>query len=464
MNEIIDAVPEAKETGLEQYCEFIEDCEFPELTIKILYILGEKGPKTTKPATFVRFIFNRIILETAAVRAASVTALARFGVQCPSLTEDVCILLKRCFYDSNDEVRDRAVLYHSTLRKYPPKVAKGMLFPKQTINLKDLESSLIAYLEKPQTEPFDSKKIVASTSSETKSPTGTEPTDIKSPPPDIKTPTTDEKGGSNSNRYTALLQSIPEIKELGPIWKSSEPVNLTESETEYVVTCVKHTYPGYVLFQFNVTNKMEDQLLENVTVEMECEKEDWVSEFVVPETQLKYGVAGVTFVALQRPEKSFASGSITCTLNFFFKDVDTSSGEVDQVGVEDQYQLEDMEVKEGDFMRTSEDVGLVEFRRQWETLGESAESVKKYSLGLETLQAAVDAVVELLGMTACEKSGKVADGARSHTVNLAGTYFGDVPVLARAAFLLDTKPAVTLKIAVRSKDSHISQLLVNAIR
>jgi len=134
------------------------------------------------------------------------------------------------------------------------------------------------------------------------------------------------------------------------------------------------------------------------------------------------------------------------------------------VGVEDQYQLEEMEVKEGDFMRGGEDIGLVEFRRQWETLGDGTEAVKKYSLGLETLQAAVDAVVELLGMTACERSGHVPESVRSHTVNLAGTYFGDVPVLARAAFLLDTKPAVTLKIAVRSKDSQISQLLVNSVR
>jgi len=152
------------------------------------------------------------------------------------------------------------------------------------------------------------------------------------------------------------------------------------------------------------------------------------------------------------------------TLNFFFNDVDTSSGEIDQVGVEDQYQLEEMEVKEGDFMRGGEDIGLVEFKRQWESLGDGAEAVKKYSLGLETLQAAVDAVVELLGMTACEKSGTVPEGARSHTVNLSGTFFGEVPVLARAAFLLDPKPAVTLKIALRSRENHISQLLVNAIR
>eukprot|EP00456_Euglypha_rotunda_P050852 TRINITY_DN4098_c0_g1_i4.p1 TRINITY_DN4098_c0_g1~~TRINITY_DN4098_c0_g1_i4.p1 ORF type:complete len:228 (+),score=57.12 TRINITY_DN4098_c0_g1_i4:103-684(+) len=173
---------------------------------------------------------------------------------------------------------------------------------------------------------------------------------------------------------------------------------------------------------------------------------------MIAEQQIKSGASGVSFVCLARPPKSFSSGALTCTLNFMIKDVDASSGEVDDHGTEDQYQLEELEVKEGDFMRKGEDIGLTEFKRQWESLAESGEAIKKYSLGLETVQAGVDAVIELLGMQACEKTGIVAEGARSHTVNLTGVYYGDVPVFARAAFLLDPKPAVTLKIAVRSKD------------
>ncbi len=46
-------------------------------------------------------------------------------------------------------------------------------------------------------------------------------------------------------------------------------MELTEKETEYVVSCIKHIYPKHVVFQFNVTNNVEDQQLEDVTVEME---------------------------------------------------------------------------------------------------------------------------------------------------------------------------------------------------
>lgn len=100
----------------------------------------------------------------------------------------------------------------------------------------------------------------------------------------------------------------------------------------------------------------------------------------------------------------------------------------------------------------------------WEGLGDGNEVVKKYSLGLDSLQAAVNAVTDLLGMAPSEGSASVPDGARSHAVNLSGVFFPGVQVLARAGFMLDAKHGVTLKIAVRSKEPTINTLLTNAIR
>ena len=45
------------------------------------------------------------------------------------------------------------------------------------------------------------------------------------------------------------LLSIPDLANLGTLFKSSRPVELTESETEYYVKCVKHTFLRYVVFQ-----------------------------------------------------------------------------------------------------------------------------------------------------------------------------------------------------------------------
>ena len=45
------------------------------------------------------------------------------------------------------------------------------------------------------------------------------------------------------------LAGIPEFMNLGPLFKSSEPVQLTEEETEYFVRCIKHTFTNHIVFQ-----------------------------------------------------------------------------------------------------------------------------------------------------------------------------------------------------------------------
>ena len=46
------------------------------------------------------------------------------------------------------------------------------------------------------------------------------------------------------------LAAIPQFSRLGPLFRSSpKQVELTESETEYVVNCVKHTFKEHVVFQ-----------------------------------------------------------------------------------------------------------------------------------------------------------------------------------------------------------------------
>ena len=93
-------------------CEFIEDCEFTKLSVRILHLLGVEGPKTSQPTKYIRYIYNRVVLENAIVRAAAVTALTKFGVgpHDPEVKKSVVVLLTRCLDDSDDEVRDRAAL------------------------------------------------------------------------------------------------------------------------------------------------------------------------------------------------------------------------------------------------------------------------------------------------------------------------------------------------------------------
>jgi len=83
---IIEENSEAKEAGLAHLCEFIEDCEHTVLATRILHLLGREGPRTPQPFKYVRFIYNRVILENPAVRAGRTRRLSVCLSVCQSLT------------------------------------------------------------------------------------------------------------------------------------------------------------------------------------------------------------------------------------------------------------------------------------------------------------------------------------------------------------------------------------------
>lgn len=85
-------------------CGLLQDCEFTYLSTQILHVLGVEGPKTKDPTKYIRFIYNRIILENATVRAAAVSSLAKFGALVGDLRERVKVLLSRALHDNDDEV------------------------------------------------------------------------------------------------------------------------------------------------------------------------------------------------------------------------------------------------------------------------------------------------------------------------------------------------------------------------
>jgi len=77
--------------------------------------LATEGPLAKNPASYIRFIYNRVNLEKAVIRAAAVSALAAFAHRVPKLTQSIVLLLKKCLNDSDDEVRERALFYMNLL-------------------------------------------------------------------------------------------------------------------------------------------------------------------------------------------------------------------------------------------------------------------------------------------------------------------------------------------------------------
>ncbi|KAJ4914285.1 Coatomer subunit gamma [Raphanus sativus] len=451
---IIRDIPDAKESGLLHLCEFIEDCEFTYLSTQILHFLGIEGPNTSDPSKYIRYIYNRVHLENATVRAAAVSTLAKFGFMVESLKPRITILLKRCIYDSDDEVRDRATLFLSVLGGDgtidTEKDSKEFLFGSLEVPLVNMETSLKNY--DPSEEAFDINSVPREVKSQPlaeKKAQGKKPTGLGAPP---------AAPASGFDGYERLLSSIPEFAAFGKLFKSSSPVELTEAETEYAVNVVKHIFDNHVVFQYNCTNTIPEQLLERVNVIVDASEAEEFSELTSKAlNSLPYDSPGQAFVAFEKPAGVPAVGKFSNTLTFVVKEVDPSTGEAEDDGVEDEYQLEDLEVVAADYMVK---VSVSNFRNAWESMNEEDEHVDEYGLGQrETLGEAIKAVIDLLGMQPCEGTETIPSNARSHTCLLSGVYIGNVKVLVRAQFGMDSSREIAMKLAVRAEDVSVAEAI-----
>ncbi|KAG1675192.1 Coatomer subunit gamma-2 [Nymphon striatum] len=330
---IIEDNPEAKEAGLSHLCEFIEDCEHTILAVRILHLLGREGPRTIKPTKYIRFIYNRVILENAAVRAAAVNALAKFGAHVKELLPNILVLLQRCMLDSDDEVRDRSTYYHNILDQGQKLLNSQYILNSLQVSIIGLEKALYAYTMDPSDIPFDMKSVPLATqpiTAEDRAPTVSLDTIISKP--------VEKVAASRQDIFSEQLSAIPEFADLGPLFKSSLPVELTESETEYVVQCIKHVFPNHIVFQFDCTNTLNDQILENVHISMECPEEyEVISTVKCPKLGFNQNGTSYTCVAIPSDPTAIA-GTFTNSLKYIVKDCDPATGEPDNdEGYEDEY-------------------------------------------------------------------------------------------------------------------------------
>ncbi|KAK1276354.1 Coatomer subunit gamma [Acorus gramineus] len=169
--------------------------------------------------------------------------------------------------------------------------------------------------DEPSEEPFDISAVPREVKTQPlaeKKATGKKPAGLGEPP---------SGPPSTVDAYEQLLSSISEFSSFGKLFKSSAPVELTEAETEYEVNVVKHIHDGHVVFQYNCTNTIPTQLLENVTVFVYSSEAEEFTEVVSNPVALEV----------------FHLESLVEN----FRNALESMGDD---GVEDDYQLEDLEV------------------------------------------------------------------------------------------------------------------------
>eukprot|EP00698_Gefionella_okellyi_P018473 TRINITY_DN5535_c0_g1_i1.p1 TRINITY_DN5535_c0_g1~~TRINITY_DN5535_c0_g1_i1.p1 ORF type:complete len:870 (+),score=251.30 TRINITY_DN5535_c0_g1_i1:62-2671(+) len=441
-------IPGCTDAALQHLCDFIEDCEYVPLLTHILNVLGSEGPRTHTPAKWLRYVYNRIILESATVRAAAVTALVKFATAVDSLRKPVMAVLERCMKDADDEVRDRACLYYTALSSEGS--ASILLNPEVDVPLQSLERSLRSYLadKTAQQQPFDITTV---------------PTDV----PDVIAPSA---APSDADRLESMSARAPVASsataaptadftevagvpaELGTIIVTGEPESLTEKELEIGVTVTKVIGKNHVALVFSVSNTLEDQSLSQVRVILTAEDNPGMV-IKTPAIALVGPGAALPTSALLLREDVVITATFNCRLLFVLTD------DGGQDGIDEEYTLETVELGVADFISKAHPA---DFNATW---AELADSELKQEFGLSAMpniEQASKEVIKLLGLYPLTDVS-IPKGATEYTIRMAGAFCNTDTVLAVANFVQMAGRGVGLQLAVRGTNAEITELVAGSI-
>ncbi|MCJ1282124.1 coatomer subunit gamma [Xylographa opegraphella] len=480
MFDLIKFVPGSKEDALAHLCEFIEDCEFTKLAVRILHLLGVEGPKTSQPTKYIRYIYNRVVLENALVRAAAVTALAKFGVgqKDPEVKRSVTVLLTRCLDDTDDEVRDRAAL-NLRLMSEDDEMANRFIKNDSMFSLATFEHQLVMYVTADDkstfSTAFDISNVPVVTHEQALAEERTKK--LTTATPTLKAPSTGPKktqangtaesvvlASAQTRKYNEQISAIPELKAYGNLLKSSPVVELTESETEYAVSVVKHIFKDHVVLQYEVKNTIPETVLEDVSVAATPSEEDESldEEFIIPVSRLNTDEPGTIYVSFKKiGDSPFAITSFTNVLKFTSKEIDPTTGEPDQSGYDDEYEVENLELNGSDYVSPA---FAGSFDHVWEQTGANGDEASE-TLQLANTKSLADATEQLIKALSLQPldGTDVVLSTSTHTLKLYGKTISGGKVAAMVKMAFSAKSGVTLKISARTEEQGVAALIVASV-
>lgn len=321
---------------------------------------------------------------------------------------------------------------------------------------------------------------------------------LTSATPTLKAPSTGPKksqangsaeGGASglaaAQQHSQELMQVPELKGHGAVLRSSSIIDLTESETEYVVTAIKHIFKNHIVLQYEIKNTLVDTVLEDVSVVATPSEEDeeLEEEFIIPVAKLETNVPGTVYVSFKKiGDSPYPVTSFTNVLRFTTKEIDPTTGEPDEGGYEDKYEVEDLELVGSDYVVPA---FAGSFDHIWEQTGahgeEASETLQLGStksiagkfhksfrippLEKHFLIITTDATEQLTKTLSLQPldGTDVALSTSTHTLKLYGKTLSGGKVASIVKMAYSAKSGVTTKITVRSEEKGVAGLVLGSV-
>eukprot|EP00792_Barthelona_sp_PAP020_P006430 TRINITY_DN2987_c0_g1_i1.p1 TRINITY_DN2987_c0_g1~~TRINITY_DN2987_c0_g1_i1.p1 ORF type:complete len:855 (-),score=279.31 TRINITY_DN2987_c0_g1_i1:55-2595(-) len=448
-----DATDAVRYNALTIISNLFECSQEPELMVEIIEQYVQQIPlckddvgSDSKLKWLVQ-VYRCLILETPVVRAAAADGLARIGDECPSLKDECLSLLQRSFADESCEVKDRCLIGTAALELEKTHVSEP---PLTGMDYDELFNSVRNFYGSDSTEglfDIDNVELIVNTSEVIE-----EMEEVIEEMEKVGIESSVEVDPSVFN-----VVGEGEIKVVGP------SIELTEENSEYLVTCKKLLVNHYSVFEFTIQNTMPDYLLVNVNVDLRGDLEMLAQ---IPTPKIGPESSGISYVIFDlencSPLSLIEHEPFEIMLSFTSYIVDTLTHEIDGEGLEDEFEIstDSLVFDLPDFMAPMF-IDSVDFEQRTNNLNNHSES---FGIKGKSLKKVVNEVVDIFGMTPITDSPEIR-GSTQHRMKLAGIYTGcteEIPVYLELTFEKESK-IIRTGVSVFSEDNELCEQLVNLL-
>ena len=472
--------------------EYIADCQYDVVKIRILNLIGKECQLCAQPSKFIRHIVNLINLETPMVRASAISALAEIAFKDKTQRKTVGKYIMKCFNDSDSEVRERAFFYYKGLKELEEDNSKGevnggvarYLFggkgkggdvdvdvlqsvlkaeKESLLKAKDISGELNAMLSNPEyiSNILIKNKVNAQSNNNNSSKNNN--AQHKSSSSLVVDNTTNNNNDDDIYKRTMFNKVYGTPKLITPYTR------LTDQTAEYLTSYRKIIHDSVVVLDFEISNTIELQVINKVTIdidELESTGFDFTKTEIIDIDVLSTNQKGHLYLKLLKDDNStYSTCSFKATLKFDLQELDVK-GNPHGIAVKEQYKIDKaVEVSYADYFAKNAKVTLMNFADVWKVAENSGclRKEEKISLPYNSVSNAGKAISEIIGLTPVNDVSKVDANAKRFEFVYAYVSYMESLLFVKLQVVMSESNKCLAKVVVLGQDETVMEMVFNKI-
>ena len=244
---------------------------------------------------------------------------------------------------------------------------------------------------------------------------------------------------------------------------------LTEQTAEYFTRYRKIIHDSIVVFDFEITNTVELQTINNITIEIENlnnEGFDFDKAEIIQIKSLTSNQTGhLYFKILKNSDVLYSSCSFQIILNFDLQELDIK-GNSHGIAVKESFKIDKIvDISYADYYKNYNKVNLDNFSEFWKMAEKSGYSLVQEKIGLpyHNMKEAARNFSEIIGLNPLNKIENIENSVKKFEIDYAYEGITENLLFVKLQIIFNDQNKCLALVNILSQDESIPKLIINKI-